>query len=1072
MLTKKANSEIVLDVKHQVQPEIALSSTQITERFTKVAAELKKVAPKSGDFLYFIARGIHSMEHAAIDPVTRQYNPAIGHMAYDDGTGCCQACKELGKQTTLFKSAHGPISGMWCSTSQVEPWINQNGDAFPERELLAEVVDQRSGKTIRAYQTFIEKGLFTDHKSSEVENIRGIILDAEYDHKSKGVDLLIALDKVSYPELARQITAGYSAQVSMGTAVTHSYCSICGNKAITEHDYCDHVKRGKAVVMAGQPRVYEINNGLNFIELSVVGNAADPRARIRTIVASAKQIRATITANLENNPQHQENQLILNSIDRLENQINDLQSILDNNVDNSTSQNITQEIVNKIATIEEQIKQIGGRFMAQKQEKKAYMQGTVEPEKGKPFDMADKDYHKYWEDDVKQTGPDQTNGTEGMHPGYGMGSDEEVKKHYLRASAEERRLARQKLLERTAYMQGTVEPEKGKPFDMADKDYHKYWEDDVKQTGPDQTNGTEGMHPGYGMGSDEQVKKELLRANKLKARLVKSADSKQNRWIVLASNDATEETLFTLSAEEAYGKDLNQPAVEIDNTVSYQQWFDSEDYGRNLLAAVRQNGVRTVVAEIESNKKKVTAQVASPEVPPAPPVEAPAAPVAPVEPTVEPVEEQQELSAAESIVAASERIESAAEEIKSLTEELTGEAAQQGGELVDELTGAGQELGEIGQELNAVEQLPPAQAKLYSKIVRQALSNAENLLTKAAKFVVAMDDECECEDEDCKCEDKKEDKDSVKIEVQDADKEDVKVKEANLKNRQLARRKVAQQLYNLTKGDMIDEAHPQGGNTTTIPGNPQGKVETVKEQQQDDVEAVNAQPTGEVVARSNKRRKLLAAAEKYLQRVAQTATTSTDNSANAIKQQADKIKADEKKQQQATQKVQEGLKEMQKTQQSEQPVRTAEVDKETKQYYKELASESATGEKPDSEVSKFYNDLTQDFAKRKATVAMEDYGLKMKRAYAVAIKRANLGQIESTQDALDADVDRLMKLTDDSFTAFAEVIENTKKTASTVQRVKSEEDSKQIKTAGALRVGIDPTPPTITDKLTNLPWSR
>ena len=90
MLFKVANSELNITESNMIQPEKALSSPEITDRFKKLAFEIKKVAPRSDDFLYFIARGIHAMEHAAIDPVTRQYNPKIGHIAYDDGCGCCK----------------------------------------------------------------------------------------------------------------------------------------------------------------------------------------------------------------------------------------------------------------------------------------------------------------------------------------------------------------------------------------------------------------------------------------------------------------------------------------------------------------------------------------------------------------------------------------------------------------------------------------------------------------------------------------------------------------------------------------------------------------------------------------------------------------------------------------------------------------------------------------------------------------------------------------------------------------------------------------------------------------------
>ena len=1063
MLFKVANSEFNLTESNLVQPERALSSPQITDRFKKLAFEIKKVAPRSDDFLYFIARGIHAMEHAAIDPVSRQYNPKIGHIAYDDGHGQCKTC-----QVALTKAANRqPISGLWCSASQSDPWINQNGDAFPEAELLAEITDPKdSSRKIKAYQTFIGKGLFTDHKSSEVENIRGIILDAEYDQASKGVDLLIALDRINYPELARQISAGYSTNVSMGTQVNYSLCSTCGNKAVTEHDYCTHVASGKGIARAGQARCYEVNNGLNFIELSMVGNGADPRARIRTIVAQANDIKKNLEANLQASTPESENRLILDSINRLEQQVGDLQTQIDGPSTEPVSQenSFTTEILAKVASLEEQIKAIGGRFMTQKsQEKKAYMQGTVEPDVGKQFEMADKNYKAYWEQDIAQTGADQTNGSDGTHGGYGLGSDEEVKKMYLRASAEDRKKIRKALLEKAAYMQGTVEPDLTKPFEMADKNYKQYWEDDVKQSGEDQTNGPDGLHGGYGMGSDEQVKKDLLRA-KLRAKLVKSANPAKNKWTVYAGD----QEVLAVSADEAYGTDLN--VLASDSEQSNQTWFDSRNYGINLIQAIKTLGLEKVASQIQK-AKRVTAQAA-----PAPAAPAADAPAPEGEDATAP--EATEMEAVEGIKAAADRVESAKDEILSLVETLEGTQKEEGEDLAGDLGAAGQELGELGGEMGAP--MPPAQAKALHKLTRYALNHAEAVLAEAENFVAKFaSDECEvCEklEHACTCdeEDDKEDEEDMEKEASSrfakkklpealrkmmekkkkmkGDKKDKKAFTASeLQTRKAARHAFAQQLYNLTEGDMVAEAHPEGGNKTTFPGQDDGLFETVTEQQAADEQVANSTPRGELVARRNNRARMIQAAEK----IADAAQV-----ASAAKAAEDAQKAADAKK-----------KDLAKATQTQSPasttasVKKAEADKEAKQYYKEEASQSATGTKPDAEVAKFYNELTQDFAGKKSTAAVHDFGLKMKRAYSVALKRANLGQIEATQDSIDSDVDRLMNLDDDSFVAFAEVVENTKKVKAMVTA-----PAKQVRTAGALNIGINQPEVTMSDALNKLPW--
>lgn len=191
------------------------------KQFKLKVAGLKKVAPRSKEFLYVRVRAISAME-----------------------IGC--KCVRGGKRC-------------YCGTHGIK--INQNGDAFPAEELK------------KAYKTFISKGNFENHQSEDVNKIRGIILDS-YWNKKGWVECLIAVDKKAYPTLARNIETGVVHGVSMGCQVAESECSICGNKAKTERDYCAHIKKYKGLCVAGK-KAYEINRGLKFIELSWVTNPAD-----------------------------------------------------------------------------------------------------------------------------------------------------------------------------------------------------------------------------------------------------------------------------------------------------------------------------------------------------------------------------------------------------------------------------------------------------------------------------------------------------------------------------------------------------------------------------------------------------------------------------------------------------------------------------------------------------------------------------------------------------------------------------------------------------------------------------
>src|SRR3989304_461475 len=129
------------------------SDPEILERFQKVASELKAIAPKAKDFLYFTAIMMHAAEAALID---------------DNGN--------------IKTSSDGnPVTSEWikkgdswkwqCSDPNIKPCSNSNRDIFPECELLS------------AYKKWVGKPLCLDHKSSSVDSIRGVIVDTYYDKK-------------------------------------------------------------------------------------------------------------------------------------------------------------------------------------------------------------------------------------------------------------------------------------------------------------------------------------------------------------------------------------------------------------------------------------------------------------------------------------------------------------------------------------------------------------------------------------------------------------------------------------------------------------------------------------------------------------------------------------------------------------------------------------------------------------------------------------------------------------------------------------------------------------------------
>jgi hypothetical protein len=244
-LAKKEVRDLLLN------PDGAKVDAEIKNRFVKFAKTLKKIAPRSKDFVFFSAIFMHSAEAALVnqdtgEPIKDKFGkPITAEWIVDKKTG----------------------SWKWkCSDPNIKCYKNNNGDIFPEPELK------------KAYRSWVGRPLCKDHQSSSVDGIRGIIVDSYYDEKYKRVIGLCALDKVNYPDLARKVSSGYSRDVSMGTAVGKSICYNCGNVAKVESDYCNCVRTRTAYG--------EINIDLSPIELSLVVTGADPKAKLRDVIAS------------------------------------------------------------------------------------------------------------------------------------------------------------------------------------------------------------------------------------------------------------------------------------------------------------------------------------------------------------------------------------------------------------------------------------------------------------------------------------------------------------------------------------------------------------------------------------------------------------------------------------------------------------------------------------------------------------------------------------------------------------------------------------------------------------------
>ena len=159
---------------------------------------------------------------------------------------------------------------------------NDNFDMFPAEEIE------------KSWRSFIGKPVFVNHHNADHRRARGVVIDAAL-HRDRNPDgspdtwteVLMEIDGLRFPRLARALLAGQIDRTSMGCDVKISVCSICRNQATTPLEYCHHIpgKKGQRVYVVlpdGRKEgrlVYEECRGLSFFENSVlVEPPADPTA--------------------------------------------------------------------------------------------------------------------------------------------------------------------------------------------------------------------------------------------------------------------------------------------------------------------------------------------------------------------------------------------------------------------------------------------------------------------------------------------------------------------------------------------------------------------------------------------------------------------------------------------------------------------------------------------------------------------------------------------------------------------------------------------------------------------------
>lgn len=141
---------------------------------------------------------------------------------------------------------------------------NRNGDAFRETELL------------KKYKTFETNAhVFRSHVNKDPAKSMGSVVKAFYNSDMHRVELVLELVDSKCPDIVEKIRNGENVAVSMGCRIEFDVCTICGNKAPSRKEYCDHLLNELNEIYPDGRIVAADNPDPNFFDISVVYKPAD-----------------------------------------------------------------------------------------------------------------------------------------------------------------------------------------------------------------------------------------------------------------------------------------------------------------------------------------------------------------------------------------------------------------------------------------------------------------------------------------------------------------------------------------------------------------------------------------------------------------------------------------------------------------------------------------------------------------------------------------------------------------------------------------------------------------------------
>lgn len=148
---------------------------------------------------------------------------------------------------------------------------------------------------LHGYKTFLNAHSFAHHVNKDPAKSYGDVILSVLNNGMKRVELIVAIDHARCErnggkDILQKIHDGQYPATSMGCRVPYDECSICGNKAKTREEYCEHMKSMPGKILDDGRKVFVYNQFPRFFDISFVFIGADRTSFVLEKVANREGI--------------------------------------------------------------------------------------------------------------------------------------------------------------------------------------------------------------------------------------------------------------------------------------------------------------------------------------------------------------------------------------------------------------------------------------------------------------------------------------------------------------------------------------------------------------------------------------------------------------------------------------------------------------------------------------------------------------------------------------------------------------------------------------------------------------